>query len=536
MKDRAGKWFSIAGLCVLLVVIAIITAVSRKETVTYRETQATRGKLAVGITEDGNVSIGTSEQTFDLDISGYTGGTEFSFAVTGGMPDMFQGMGNNTGNSASQSRALEIEEVYVTAGEEIAAGDKLLKVTDESVSAIRQELSEDAAEAEITYKKAATSRKQTDLQAQADMDMNQAYGAYAQAEYEQTIDKLQTAVDDTAEKLAEVQEELEEKEADKEELGELLGEHRTVLANAEYAKENTGKEDSLYWWIIAVNTVSEEGEIIEQLEEELLSAQEEIETLTQEIASLNTQLELARKELRLGEVTAGTQKELRMYNYENAQEIYDVAAEQGEFETEKAQADYEEAQQKLEEFDSVIVDGVISSEYSGVITQVGVSAGNTLVQDDSIIVLNDYGEATITVSVDEEDMEAAAVGSQVNIYFNAFAQELFTGEVEQIGDAQMNSNTNTTTYSVTISVDGDTLQLYEGMSAEVTFITQESEEVIYVSKRAVLQEGDSSYVIVRNEKGKIERREVITGFSDGINIEIKEGLAEGETVLIESSL
>lgn len=540
MKDRIRKCFA-AVLC--LVLVAVFLLVNKEEEVTYRETEAVKGKLTIGVTENGNVSIGTSQQTFSLDISEYTGGTEFSFEMNmgGGMPTMFQGMGNsgenNSGSSASAvSRAFEIEEVYVTAGQEIKAGTPLLKLTDESVKTIRQELSEDAADAQITYEQAATSQKQTDLQAQADYDINSAYGTYAEAEYATTMDGLQSTVDDITQQLEEANADLEEKKAEVEEMTELLLEHHTVLDNAEYARDNTSKEDSLYWWIIAVNTVSDEEDLIETLETGIETTQEEIETLSDEIASLNTQLALAEKELRLGEITAETQKELRMFNYENAQEIYDVAVAQGKFEMTNAQADYEEAKQKLEDFDCVIQEGVISSDYAGVITEVGVSAGNTLEQDDSIITLNDYGEATITVSVDEEDMEAAAVGRRVNIGFNAFSERVFAGEVTEIGDAEINSNMNTTTYSVTVTVTENVMELYEGMSAEATFITEESEEVIYVSKRAVMEDGDSSYIKIKNTKGKIEKRKVTTGFSDGINIEIKEGLTEGETVLIESSL
>lgn len=533
MKDKIKKWFA-AGTgylnankkrtiiisCVvavlLLVLLIVVLSVNKKEEVTYRETEAVKGKLTVGVTESGNVSIGTSEQTFDLDISEYTGGTEFSFgmAMGGGMPAMMPGMGNNntedSGASTSASRALEIEEVYVTAGQEIEAGTPLLKLTDESVNTIRQELSEDSADAQITYEQAATSQKQTDLQAQADLDVNRAYGSYAEAEYTTTIDTLQSAVDEVAEELAEANADLEEKKAELEEMTVLLSEHRTVLANAEYARDNTSREESLYWWIIAVNTVSDEEDLIETLETEIETTQEEIETLTANISSLNTRLALAEKELRLGEITAGTQKELRLYNYENAQEIYDVAVEQGSFETANAQKDYEEAKQKLEEFDRVIQEGVISSNHTGVITEVGVSVGNTLEQDDTIITMNDYGEATITVSVDEGDMEAAAVGNRVNISFNAFENQVFSGEVTEIGDAEINSNTNTTTYSVTVTVAEEALDLYEGMSAEVTFITEESQEVIYVSKRAVMEEGASSYVKIRDAKGKIEKREVTT--------------------------
>ena len=39
-----------------------------------------------------------------------------------------------------------------------------------------------------------------------------------------------------------------------------------------------------------------------------------------------------------------------------------------------------------------------------------------------------------------------------------------------------------------------------------------------------------------DESGEIAEKKVVVGFSDGINTEIKEGLAEGETILIESKV
>ncbi|MCD7836030.1 MAG: efflux RND transporter periplasmic adaptor subunit, partial [Lachnospiraceae bacterium] len=61
-------------------------------------------------------------------------------------------------------------------------------------------------------------------------------------------------------------------------------------------------------------------------------------------------------------------------------------------------------------------------------------------------------------------------------------------------------------------------------------------DVLYVSKRAVVTDDDKTYVLVKNEDGSIEKRTITTGFSDGVNIEVVEGLSEGETVLIESKV
>lgn len=532
-KRKSITILSLFGAICLIGIIVLIAA-NEQEEVVYRETQAVRGNLTVGITESGNVNIGTAEQTFDLDISEYTGSSSFFQGGGMGGMEMFQNFSSTT--NSTDSRALEIEEVYVTAGEEIEVGTPLLKLTDESVNSIRLGLSEDSENARIIYEQTQTDKKQSDLQAQADFDANKAYGAYAESEYSKTVNELNAFVEDIQEQLEDNNTQLEERTLELEEMKTLLVEQQTVLANAEYARDNTSRDDSLYWWIVAANTVSDTEELMETLEEEIETAEEEIETLTEETADLSTQLILADRDLKSGEITADIQKQLRQFNYENSEEIYDIAISQSGFEETKAQEDYEEAQTKLDEFDSVIKESIISSEYAGIITDVGVSQGSTLKQDGSIITLNDYGDATITVSVDEEDMDSAQLGNAVNITFSAFPEQVFAGEVTEIGDAEINSNTNTTTYSVTVTVTGNVSGLYEGMSTEVTFITKESEEVIYISNRAVTREDETSFVRIKNSRGNIIKQEVVTGFSDGVNVEIISGLEEGDTVLIESGI
>jgi HlyD family secretion protein len=54
-----------------------------------------------------------------------------------------------------------------------------------------------------------------------------------------------------------------------------------------------------------------------------------------------------------------------------------------------------------------------------------------------------------------------------------------------------------------------------------------------VPESAIEFEGDDTYVYVVKGEGRnktYERKKVVTGLSDGVNIEIKEGLSEGDTV------
>lgn len=540
-KNEKQKKIWIIALAVfsVILIVAVITgiaAASKEEDVTYKEAQVIKGNLAEGVTESGSVDVGTAIQSFELDISEFTADNSFSFdsgAQGGG--DMMMGMiAGQSGTGSSSDRKLEIEEVYVEAGQEIEAGTPILKLTAETVENIRTELSTDVTDAELVYEQAVTAEKQSAADAEGTYKINSLYGSYAQAEYDQTVSQLTEAVTQaeealagTEENLADARKKLAEKEA-------LLTEEQQVLENALFTAEGTDKETALYWWIIAYQTAEDAKEMVEALQEEIEQLKEDIENYTAEKKENETALALANKKLESGIVTARGQLDQRNYNAGNAQEIYDVAIEQSAFAVENARQDYEEAKEKLEEFDSVITDQVISAADNGVITEVYVAAGDQLTQNMELISLNDYDEVTITVSVEEDDMDAAALGNKVNITLAAFEEEVFAGTVTEIGDAEIDSNTNKTLYSVTVTVENTGSLLYQDMSAEVTFVTDEVSEVLYIPVKAVTETDGISCVKVKEADGSVVTREVTIGFSDGINVEIKEGLSEGETVLLES--
>ena len=146
-----------------------------------------------------------------------------------------------------------------------------------------------------------------------------------------------------------------------------------------------------------------------------------------------------------------------------------MAVEQGAFDEQTALSAYQEAQEKLSEFDRIIIEQTIYAESSGVITDVNVEKGDTITQNMDIISLNDYNSVTITLSISEDDMEAAALGSKVLVTAAAFPDEVLEGEVTEIGDAEIDSSTNKTTYSVTVTVQNPGKLLYQDMTADVTF-------------------------------------------------------------------
>ena len=185
------------------------------------------------------------------------------------------------------------------------------------------------------------------------------------------------------------------------------------------------------------------------------------------------------------------------------------------------------------DLDEYIRDGLVFSAYEGVVTGVEIAAGDKLQSDDALITLNNYEDITLKVDVDDDDIGSVAAGDTVRLSFTAFPDGEFTGVVSDIGDASIDSSSDIT-YAVEIDVSGDVSGLYEGMTGDVTFITKETKDVTHVSNRAIFREGTRSYVKLRDTDGTITEKDVITGFSDGSDVEILDGLTAGDVVLIES--
>ncbi len=540
-KKKAAIIYSLIAfvLIAVLIVSAVVSTGNSASEVAYKEETVVYGTLTVGVTESGSITVGTSTQTLDIDISEYSGSSDgFSFGGMGG------GMGGgNTQNSTSSSdsdddtRVLEVEEIYVSVGQVISEGDQIAKLSSDSVTSIRAELEEDVVSAQNTYDQTLAEQQVTDLSADSTYSVNQMYGSYVDSEYNTTVQQLQDAIEDAQESLDDANETLIEYQEDLAEDQETIVELAKLVENAEYTVNNIDVATAPYAWVDAENIREDAQALYDSCEEEIETLTDSIEEQETKIQELTIALGDAQKEYELGVIEAQATYDTHSLYYNNADEILEVTKLQSALAVEMAADDLAEAQEKLEEFDKYIVDDVIVSGYNGVISEINISEGDELYSDSDILVINDYDQVTVTVDVDEDDIESAQLGAEANVYIEAFPDELFSATVTDVGDATYDSSTATTSYEITVTIEGDDLsELYTGMTSDVTFITSDTEEVLYISNRAVTRENGVSTVKVKDSNGKIKTVEVETGFSDGSSVEIKSGLSEGDTVIIESTV
>ena len=529
----------IALVCVVAVSMVLVSCDNEKEeTVVYRETTVEYGDLTVGITEDSEVNIGTTEQTFELDISALVDSD--SSSSQGSTSGMEMGMPFSFGGNmfASESQEMSVEQVHITVGQKISVGDVLYTLTEESVDEIRSQLETDVADTLAEFETLEVEQQEDVTEAKQGYNTYVVNGKLAAVEYEQSMTALNKAVVETEEALLEKQNEYNENLAKIMEVQEELAEAQQDLKEAEAAVsenyENRFKDS--YYYTVFRNTRDMAKTIVESLEEELEQLQEQNATLFTEIAEATRSWNEACRNLATGELDAKQTLETDQYYASVADEWYSIQTEGFDSESMQLYNDYTNAVEKLECFDSYINGTEIISEYSGVITEVMLSEGDGITSGTTLISLYNQDEVTMDISISEDDYQSVDMDGKVNITFTAYPDDVYIAVISETSDAEYDSRSGEIYYTLTVTLQGDTSGLYEGMTGEVTFVTKETQSVVYVSNRAIFRDGTRSYVKVRDESGNVQEKDVVTGFSDGVNVEIVEGLAEGDIVLIESKV
>lgn len=137
----------------------------------------------------------------------------------------------------------------------------------------------------------------------------------------------------------------------------------------------------------------------------------------------------------------------------------------------------------------------------------------------------------LSVNVDELDINSMAEGQQAEVILDALEGETFTGTVSKVGNMASSSGSGVAKYTVDVEIPGDD-RMKQGMNASATITIDEQENVVTIPVNALQERGTRVFVYTQSDsEGNLSgEQEVVTGLSDGNNVEITEGLSEGDLV------
>ncbi len=168
----------------------------------------------------------------------------------------------------------------------------------------------------------------------------------------------------------------------------------------------------------------------------------------------------------------------------------------------------------------------------GVILERTAIDGMRAAAGDVLFRIADISTLWVLADVPERDLGLVRAGQAASIRVSALQGRTFAGKISLIYP-QVSKDTRTTRVRIEIA-NPEGLLLPE-MYAEVEIATGLKEAVVAVPDSAVIDSGTRQVVIVDKGEGRFEPREVKIGARGGGFVEIREGVAEGDNVVVAAN-
>ncbi len=173
----------------------------------------------------------------------------------------------------------------------------------------------------------------------------------------------------------------------------------------------------------------------------------------------------------------------------------------------------------------------IYSNVTGIITEINVHEGDFISEGMKLYKLADLNTLWLEVQVYQNEKANIEPGKMAEIIPVGMPEEASEGEVIFVNpELETQSKINI----VRISVDNKNKKLRPGMQANV-IIKSEEKQAISLPIDAIIRQHDKAIVWIQNDKGGFESKNIITGIENERNVEIIDGLKEGEMVVISGA-
>ena len=424
------------------------------------------------------------------------------------------GITEETFDVENLTTVLEIEEVYAASGEEVTAGDKILKLTEDSV--------------ELAYRTGAIEYEQNLITAEYTRNSAILTGQQAKEVYDETVASLQSAVTRAEEELQDAEDDIAEYESYVND-GSYKSYFRVDEYQAIYDENLKALTDKMDEWGISWSQVTGSGggstqlsvdvsgnnaqpqsggtsnasilaslySILEQnlkdleeaedkYEDALTNAAFELQTLQLKLSSLQQAVTEAKEDYEIQLAQAKLTYETSLSGAERAESDYNTTVEKAKSDLAALKSTYEDAKENLELFESSVGDGYFYASEDGTILRTMVRAEQALTSDAVVFVYSNPKELTVTVSVDQSDITKLTVGDSA--YVQSSAGSGYTGVITAIDPVSSSSSRTSVTYSVTvqINVEDEEDSLSANESVTVVFGMTE-EEIKQLQQRQSMQ-------------------------------------------------
>ena len=167
----------------------------------------------------------------------------------------------------------------------------------------------------------------------------------------------------------------------------------------------------------------------------------------------------------------------------------------------------------------------LTAPADGIVTTINFNDNELISQSMPAFIISNINRLESDLQVTEVDVNKFKAGDTVAVTIGG--KEL-AGKVKDVSRV---TNSKTSLFTVKIALDNSQYHFPAGMAIDVKLTTQKSENVVTIPKKALIEDEGKHYVYLCQDN-KAVKTAVETGLSDAYRIEIKQGVKEGDTVVI----
>ncbi len=403
---------------------------------------------------------------------------------------------------------LIVDEVYVSSADEVEAGAKVLKITDNSLLEAKRELERAKMDASLAYRQGLIDYENDKLDAENTYQKSRIESDFAQIVYDNTIAKAQADVQKAEKELSDAQELVEEYTAAIED-DYYYKDHQVEEKKAAYEKnvalffeklddygyelDDDDDDDPNTFNIVKSQEkgggggqdTDGESTVLQLLKSEYQENKEEYDQAVKDyeadtekaragIAEAADDLQL--KQLKLQEaqialekakVSAQAEYDASVIKGEKAKSAYQTELKSLEETLETLADEEEEAAENYDLFMETIGDGYIYTESTGMILMMRASENTALSKDGVLMAYSDMDTMQVAAAVDQSDISRIEIGETAAVVMEGY--DTYTGVVTQINPVSESTSRASVSYHVTLELQGDTDGLPANVTANVYF-------------------------------------------------------------------
>ena len=183
-----------------------------------------------------------------------------------------------------------------------------------------------------------------------------------------------------------------------------------------------------------------------------------------------------------------------------------------------------------------ITNTLVRSTIDGMVLQVPVEEGNSIIESNNfndgttIATVANMNEMIFKGKIDESEVGKLKLQMPLIMHIGAIENKEFYAVLEYISPKGVAEN-GAIQFEIKAAMKlNDSIFIRAGYSANADIVLARKDSVLAIPESIISFEDGKTYVEIEIEKQKFEKKEIKTGLSDGINIEIISGIKEEDKI------